>query len=120
MLCCSSKEKEAVRYVYIDMYPHLPALSYKYIVEKYHPSPYLKGFFGVLSEFWSAHKDFLPDVFELQTLYDLIDNKWKEYYKFMGIDSLDYRFQLITGEDNHINDQKYELSINTFWQEQTK
>lgn len=119
MLCCSSKEKEAVRHVYIGMYPKLPVFSYKYIIEKYHPSPYLRGFFGVFSEFWLAHKDFLPDVFEIQTLYDLIDNKWKEYYKFMGIDSLDYRLQLITGEDNHINDQKYELSINNFWQEQT-
>lgn len=113
MLCCSSKEKEAVRHVYIDMYPELPAFSYKYIVEKYHPSPYLKGFFGVLSEFWSAHEDSLPDVFELQTLYDLIDNKWEEFYEFMGIDSLDYRLHIM--DDEH----KYKEAVNKFWQEQT-
>lgn len=37
----------------------------------------------------------------------------------MGVDSLDYRLQLITRDNNQQNNHKYELSINNFWQEQT-
>lgn len=117
MLCCSSKEKEAARQVYISMYPNLPIFSYTYIVENYYPSRYLRGFFGIFTEFWLVHKDFLPDVFEHQELYNLIDTKWKEYCKFIDTTTIDYRLQLIVHGDE--NSREYEETINYFWKKQT-
>lgn len=101
----------------MSIYPDLPIFSYKYIVESYHPSRHLKGFLSVFSEFWSAHKDFLPDVFEIHTLYELIDTKWIEYCEFIDTNSIEYRFQLIAHGDE--NSSKYEEAIESFWRKQT-
>lgn len=113
MTTCLDREKEIVRRVYVDIYPKLPMHSYRYIIEKYHPNPYLNGFFTFFTEFWLIHETFVPDNFDLQTLYNLIDSKWKDYYEFMGIEDLNYRFQFINSDNGE--DIRYDEAINRFW-----